>query len=80
MKTKKKKQNHYEAALSKKVNAALELNKLCHVFILMRAPYMQPTGFPTELVPVDQFIDRIKSEWSIVLRELSNGNNANGRT
>lgn len=70
MKTKKKqKQNQYEAALSRRVNAAIELNKICHVFILMRAPYLAPPGiFPTELVPADQVVERVGAEWQIVPR------------
>ena len=61
--------NSYQKALLKKIAPLEKFNQLAHVFILMRAPYMGPNGFPTELVPAEKIADRLTSEWSIVTRQ-----------
>lgn len=69
----KSKKNVYEAALLKKLRPLIKFDGLAKVFVLMRAPYMSPSGFPTELVPASEILEKIKADWHIVLRESKNG-------
>jgi hypothetical protein len=64
----KRKTNQYERALLKKLSPLVKFNELAYVYVQMRAPYMSPNGFPTELVPVSEMMEKISSDWHLVLR------------
>ena len=63
------KTNRYQKALLKKIAPLDKFNRLAHVFVLMQAPFMSPTGFPREMVPADKIAERLANEWIFVLKE-----------
>jgi hypothetical protein len=76
----KRKIDRYQQALSKRVNAALELNKLAFVTILMQASFLAPglnggVVYPQEMVPVEQVIQRVADGWHIVTRQVKESKN-----